>query len=306
MEDEDKIRFSEIRSDITSFGRPYNYRIMELPWDDDFVNVMEPYNDEIFVMGTEKGYVILHNISKNRVVSVFKVEDKWISSIAYQYNSLWCTDVNHMSVCAYNIKSHKKTAQFKEPASREKYSDKGIQLQKTKNKQHHIFNCGDLSFKIISIRTKKILKAFDVARELRENEFFSSLKPAERVIRSFVVSQETSRVYILINRYHPCLIIYDFYKMKLVRFVFLVEDKIDRTKFTSLNMRIFKSDTDDFLTVVYQVRENKSNRIYTHAVVYTYSPIDDVYSHISSHTLSSTIRLPKTASVASVQGSWWI
>jgi hypothetical protein len=289
MNSED-IKFSEIQSEITGGGRPYNYRVMTLPWQDDYANVIEPLANDKYMIGTEQGYVILFSLPKNKALGVFEV-GRWVSSLAYCDTLIWSVGADR-TVCAFHVRSQKPVSRFREDAAPERYPETGITFMKTKDQNFHIYNCGFLRFKVFSSRTRKPVKSFDLAqaRQLREDAAFMKFSQADHLVRGFCVSTRSSRLFVIINRYHPHLIVYDYLKMEVLKFCPLFK-KIDRRLQKAVNMRIFKTDQEENLFFINQLTHAETKKVQTFATVLELSsaagPAED-YRLLPSQLISGT------------------
>jgi hypothetical protein len=261
----DGIKFSGIQSDITGGGRAYNYRVMLLPWEGDHANVMEPLPNDKYMIGTELGFVILFSLPKNKALGVFEV-GRWVSSLAYCDKLIWSVGADR-TVCAYHIRSQKPVSRFVEATSPQLYPETGISLKNARDANFHIYNCGALRFKLFSSRTRKPLKCFDVAQSpLLRDTAFMQFSQAERVVRGYCVSRRSSQLLLIVNRYHPHLLVYDFRRMQVLRFC-PVFKKIDRQAQMAINMRIFMTDQEENLFFVNQLKDKKTGKVETHATV---------------------------------------
>jgi hypothetical protein len=285
--EESGICFSEVRSDITSSGRPYNYRLMELPLEGDYANVMEPLSNDKYMIGTEKGYVIIFSLLKNKALGIYRV-DQWVSSLAYRHNYIWSVGADR-NVCSYHVKSQKAFSRFQEVTATEKYPETGITFEKTNNPNFYLYNCGGMRFKVFNSRTRKPVKLFNVADSLKQDKAFKEFKEVDRVVRGYCVSRRSTKLFMIINRYHPHIVIYDYSKMQVLRFG-AVFSKIDRQKQMAMNMRIFKTDTEDYLFFVNQLRDLKTKKVFTFGTALEHDPLADCYHLLQPKPISRTRR----------------
>lgn len=261
----EEIRFSEVLSDVTGSGRPYNYRVMVLPWEGDHANVMEPLPNDKCLIGTEQGYVLLFSLPKNKVLGMFEV-GRWVSSLAYSDKLIWSVGADRV-VCAFNIRSHRPVARFQEATRTEQYPETGITFQKTQSPNFCVYNCGDLRFKVFSSRTRKPVKYFDVGEALaKTHEAFRTFKQVDRVVRGFCVSRRSSKLFLIVNRYHPHIVVFDYRSMAVLKFCPIFK-KIDRQAQMAMNMRIFKTDNEEHLFFVNQLKDMRTNKVFTFGTV---------------------------------------
>lgn len=252
------LRFSENKLRYTDFGRSYTCKILQLPWKEDFANVLSAATPDTFLIGTEKGNVILFNYEKNQPVGIFR-SDCWLSSVILNKYNVWSVGADKR-VTSHHIISNYKSHEIKEDHQHDHYTESGIQFKSTLNKDFCLYNCGELKFKLLNMKTKKIVKEIDIARCLADDPVFKTFSKQEKTVRSFCVSTSNTQMYVVVNRCHPHLIVFDYKLLRLQQFLPLA-DKIDRQKQAPVGMHIVKTDADDILFFLSQVRCTKKSKV---------------------------------------------
>lgn len=251
-----KLEFSKVVRLKSEGGREYNLRRMMLPIDGDTANVLEPCGSDKFLAGTERGQVYLFSLYKNKVLGTSTLEE-WISCVSNYGKYIWSAGINRTIHC-HHMKTGSLTSVFKGDSSLQKYPELGITIEVTKNRSFFIYNCGDLKFKLVSYRSRKLIKTFNVAESLSGNLCFSGLSNSEKLPRSYFVSAHRTLIFIAISRYNPHIIIYDYSKNKVVTFESL-HPKLDPAAQKPVSMFLIKAFLDDFSIFIYQFKGLSKN-----------------------------------------------
>ncbi len=251
-----KLRFTEPQESKSGFGRAYTYRYLKLPWDGDFANVMggSGSSETHLLIGTEQGKVILFNLPKNKIICCFQ-SDEWISGVATYGSNIWSVGANKIVRCN-QINGHKVTFSMQESDDLSKYPECGILFEKTHQKNFFIYNSGGMTFNIICVRTKKLIRKFDIALHLKDNECFNSFNPADQMIRSFSVSQNDHTMFVIVNRNNPHLLVFDYMNMKVIQWMQLHEP-LNRQTHMAMSCILLKTNLDDILIFIYQTKPKR-------------------------------------------------
>lgn len=263
MDPAQRMQFSKSMLGYTKSGTPYFHRTLQLPWEDDFCNVIIPYEKGLIVFGTEQGRIGLLRLAQETPPSLL-MTDKQISSIEYYPGFVWSSGQNRKVICQ-KLSSKQIVFSLSEIRQPQQYSDQGIRLTKCFKRDFLIFNCGGLKFKILHQRSKKVVLHFDLAKYLSNNLDFQEFDAADTVAWRFSVGKVSPTVFIAINRYHPHFIIFDFLKRAISKFI-CIFPRIDwhtGSVVPMLGMHILASNLDDFVVFVTQIRNQDTKKIHT-------------------------------------------
>ena len=254
------IKFSSLKSGLTKHGRPFTFRQLKLPWEGDCTNVIVPIKDMILI-GTEMGKILLFDLSKNRCKAII-TSDEQVSGITYSNNFIWSVGRHRKVVCQ---QSHTGSIVMvlQEMAEIINYSDMGITFNTSFNKQYLIYNCGQLKFKILHVKTKKIVKKINIETFLKGKSTFSNFTSNEKIVWRYCVGRTEPKLFIVLNRYHPHLIIFDYLKLQVEIFmsIFVRTDWISGPVVPVISLNIAVSDLDDYVFFVNQIRDQKTKAV---------------------------------------------
>ena len=145
---------------------------------------------------------------------------------------------------------------------------------------------------IICTKTRKPVRKFDVSRHLENNEVFQKFTKPDRMIRSFCVSLKTSTIFMIINRNHPHLVIFNYLSMKVVQWMKL-HPPIERSTHAAVSCILLKTDVDDFLFFIYQIRSKITAKIESCYKILHLDPSKQIYIDSSLQQFNSSHRLTK-------------
>lgn len=277
LDERDQFKFSKVMLSRTSHGRSFNYRRLQLPWQGDCTNVINPYKNEGIVIGTERGNLIYFSLKHNKPVAVLE-SDEQLSGVALSGGYLWSVGRQRKITC-----QHPQTGivYFTLSESKElgKYSDVGIILHKSYNRDFLIYNSGGLRFTIIHLRSRKVVKRIDIAKLLENNPTFEGFTAAQRVCWRYGVGRVSSKIFIAINRYHPHIIIFDYLTNRVDMFkdVFQRIDWKTGSVVPVIGMHILVALKDDYIFFVNQVRDPWTKEIRTYFRVLVLNRADREY-----------------------------
>lgn len=253
-----ELKFAELRQGMSQNGRPYHYRSLQLPWKDDFVNVIVPVSKERFLAGTEQGRLLLYDLHRNKLIGTIKT-DQWVSGTRYHTEHIWSVGADR-KIMAHKLKSGKLKTVFCEDPEHSKYPDFGIIFKETSHSSYVIYNCGFLCFKLLNQRTHKVVRKFNICHFLASDPLFRTFDEPNRVVRSFCVSKKKSLLYSVVNRYNPYLVVFDFKRMRLVSFN-PVYPKIDSSVFLQVGTHLLSYEHKGLILYIIQLRRKKTQKI---------------------------------------------
>lgn len=266
------VRFSNNKAGVSKHGRHFTYRELKLPWDGDCTNVFVviPAKNEILI-GTELGNVLLFDLSRNKCRAMISADEQ-VSGVCYHNNIIWSVGRRRRIVC-HGMQSGSILMAVQEPAEIQNYSDMGITFNTCFNKEYLIYNCGLLTFNIFHLKSRKLIKKVDVAHLLKDHPSFLTFTASEKVAWRYCVGKIEPKLFIILNRYHPHLIIFDYlkYKVEVFEGIFPRVDWQTGPVVPVISLSLMVSDNDDFIFFVNQTRDQYTRDLETYLRVITRS-----------------------------------
>lgn len=215
------------------------------------------------------GNIILFHIGRNKCQAMI-TSDEQLSGVVKDNTSIWSVGRRRRIVCQ-NMHSGTVAMAVQEREDIQLYSDLGITFNPCFNKEYLIYNCGLLKFNIFHKKSRKLIKKIDISVLLQENKVFSSFSQNERIAWRYCVGRIEPKLFIVLNRYHPHLIIFDYLKGKVEVFVNIFS-RIDWKSgpvVPVISLSIMITDLDDYIFFVNQLRDQKTKEIDTYFRVIT-------------------------------------
>lgn len=264
LDEKEQFKFSEVKLSRTCLGRHFNYRSLQLPWHGDCTNVISTYKNEGIIIGTEQGNLIYFSLTLNKPKAILD-SDEQLSGVALSGRYLWSVGRKRNVVCQ-NSRTGRIYLKISETKELGRYSDLGIILHMSYNKDFLIYNSGGLCFTIVHLKSKKIVKRIDISRMLEKNAVFQTFSSAQKVCWRYGVGRVSSKIFIAVNRYHPHFIIYDFLsnKIEMFRDVFQRIDWKTGSVVPVIGMHVLVALKDDYIFFVNQVRDPWTKEILTY------------------------------------------
>jgi hypothetical protein len=210
------------------------------------------------------GKILLFDLSRNKCRAMITA-DKQLSGLTYQSNYIWSVGRRRKVAC-HHMHTGSVIMEVQEPLEILNYSDVGITFNPCFNKEFFIYHGGSLRFSIFHLRSRKLVRRLDVAALLKDDLTFCSFKANERVAWRYCVGKMEPKLFIILNRYYPHLIIFDYVKCKVDVFLNIfprVDWKIGPVV-PVISLNILSSDLNDFIFFVNQTRDQNTKQIDTY------------------------------------------
>src|SRR3990167_3525977 len=260
MEKANQICFSNPKPATTDHGRHYHYRSLKLSEQTGIPNVITRAGKDSILIGTENGKILLINLKSNRLKAYLSV-DPWLSSVVSHRSVIWSvgTKKEGSGTC---VRSNRQVANFQLQPSNDKYSVNGVQIKPTKSPSFYLHNSGGLSFTVMSLQTRKPIRRFDLEHILQKQVEFAGIRQRDRVRCCMCVSTKSSKLFVIVNRKDPHLVIFDYKRMEVLNFEPLLAPG-DKDKYTPVTAILSKGPSDDYFAVVTQLKDKERRLIRT-------------------------------------------
>lgn len=168
-------------------------------FEDDIINTLDVNpRKRMFVIGTEKGRVLLFSLHKNRVVHWFQ-SDTWLNSAILFHKTIICSGFNK-SILAYSIRTKPCILQIKSDSKLEGFTNKGVIYSKMNHRCFMLANTGFVQFKVLNIHTRRLLRCFKIPESEFSRDDSETKVVSKRVVSNYTLMDSSKTIaFVTIN-----------------------------------------------------------------------------------------------------------
>jgi hypothetical protein len=223
---------------------------------DDIINTLDVNpKKKMFVVGTEKGRVIVFSLQKNRVVHWFQ-SDTWLNSAILFHQTIICSGFNK-SILAYSIRAKPCMLQIKSDSKLEGFTNKGVIFSKMNQRCFMLANTGFVQFKVLNIHSRKLLRCFKIPESDFSQEGTGTKVISKRVVSNYTLMNNSKTIaFVTINDCN--LYFYDIFLKRMMGSIKL-RDPLELGDKMFLANTILMAD-ENYLIVIQQFLKNSTKK----------------------------------------------
>ena len=243
---------------------------------DDMINTLRSDLKRYILVGTERGMIYVVNMVENRITSCISA-DPMLSSIHLSHNTVFASGFSK-SIQGFNYLSSKANFNLVPNSQLEGYWRKGVIISKLSKNNMIIVNIGYMDFKIISSKTKKVLKTMTIQRDgsinrRNDNKQMGSPRP-KYVLLNYCVMSEKGILSLLIKD-DSLLYFYDIKSMQFIKKINLYEAK-DLVGGNYLNNTVLLTCGKYFVVILqFKIYSKKRSLLKLKSILYIFQYMED-------------------------------
>ena len=232
----------------------------------DIINTLDVNpRKKMFVVGTEKGRVIVFSLQKNRVIHWFQ-SDTWLNSAILFHKTIICSGFNK-SILAYSIRTKPCILHIKSDSKLEGFTNKGVIYSKMNDRCFMLANTGFVQFKVFNIHTRRLLRCFKIPELEFSRDNTESKAVSKRVVSNYTLMSKSKTIaFVTIDDSN--LYFYDLFQLKMM-------GSIKLRNALELGNKMFLANTvlmadENYLFVIQQFLKNSTKKSKSKSRVFFY------------------------------------
>jgi hypothetical protein len=233
-----------------------NLKMSKDKFEGDIINTLDVNpRKKMFVVGTEKGRVLVFSLEKNRVIHWFQ-SDTWLNSAILFHKTIICSGFNK-SILAYSIRTKPCILHIKSDSKLEGFTNKGVIYSKMNHRCFMLANTGFVQFKVLNIHTRRLLRCFKIPESEFSHDDSETKVVSKRVVSNYTLMSNSKLIaFVTINDCN--LYFYDLFLLKMM-------GSIKLRNALELGNKMFLANTvlmadENFLIVIQQFLKNSTKK----------------------------------------------